>query len=111
MQNSLHILIVLLLIAVSFVSCKKDTISPDCFSNVATLRQITNKPALIKYVEGQFYVVEYETIDTKLLPCNLPSEFRIDELKVNISGDVKLSINASTGPCCTENIIITKITR
>ena len=55
--------------------------------------------------------VEQGSIDTKLLPCNLPMEFIQDGLQVVISGEVKSTPQSGFGPCCTENFVITKITR
>ncbi len=57
------------------------------------------------------YIIEQGTIDTKLIPCNLPIEFVQDNLQVIISGDVKLRPREANEPCCTEDIVITKITR
>lgn len=94
-------------------SCKKDKAQTnDCFPNATTSRQIINKPATIKQQSaGVFYIVEQGTIDTKLNPCNLTPEFQIDNLLVTISGDVKATVQGGPGPCCTDNFVITKITR
>ena len=95
-----------------FNSCKKNDNKGVCFSGVATVRQITDKPAIIKVTATMYavYIVEQGAIDTKLIPCNLPKEFFQNDLQVTISGEVKATPQGS-GPCCTENFVITKITR
>lgn len=96
-----------------FQSCKKDDTKPiDCFPSADTYRQIVDKPATVRQQpSGTFYIVEQGTIDTKLNPCNLPADFQVDNLQVTISGGVKTTIQGGPGPCCTENFVITKITR
>ena len=94
-------------------SCKKDKAnSNDCFPNVTTTRTILNKPATIKLQPGGvFYIVEQGTIDTKLNPCNLTTEFKVDNLQVTITGEVKATIQGGPGPCCTDDFYITKISK
>jgi len=107
----LKILIVLISVT-SIFSCKKDNnSSADCFPNTSTVRQITNGQATIKEVSGKFYIIENNSIDTKLNPCPLAKEFQVDNLQVTISGDVKSTTQGGTGPCCTENFIVTQISR
>lgn len=94
------------------VSCSKKAKEGNCFPGVATVRQITDKPAVIKVTATMYgaYLVEEGRIDTKLIPCNLPKNFIENNLQVIISGDVKATVQDSR-PCCTENFVITKITR
>ena len=109
-----HIIPILtfLISATVFNSCKKNNDTDVCFSGVPTVRQITDKPAVIKVTATMYavYIVEQGAIDTKLIPCNLPKEFFQNDLQVTISGEVKATPQGS-GPCCTENFVITKITR
>ena len=93
-------------------SCKKDKKTDECFPGVATTRQILDKQATIKLsaTANPAYIVEQGSIDTKLIPCNLPLEFFQHDLQVIISGDVKVTAQAGW-PCCQENFVITKITR
>lgn len=93
-------------------SCKKQD-NPDntCAVHQPTLRKITEAKATVFQSGEKFVMVEQNTIDTRLAPCNLPAEFRLDQLQVIISGDVKATVQAHFGPCCTETFIITKITR
>ena len=105
------ILIILISTTIIF-SCKKDNHSnPDCFPNTSTVRHITNVQATIKEVSSKFYIVEKGAIDTKLNPCSLSAEFQVDNLQVTISGDVKSTTQGGSEPCCTENFIVTKISR
>ena len=95
-----------------FYSCKKNEANGnDCFPNASTSRLIIDKPATVKQQAGTFYLVEQSVIDTKLNPCNLPAEFQVDNLQVTISGNVKTTSPSNNSPCCTENFVITKITR
>jgi hypothetical protein len=93
-------------------SCKKQENKAECFPGVATVRQITDKPAVIKVTAtvNAVYLVELGAIDTKLIPCNLPKEFMQNDLPVIISGNVKATVQG-TGLCCSEDFVITKITR
>jgi hypothetical protein len=100
-----------------FYSCSKRNNEPSqkcsqpgpCNSTEQTTRVITNKAAKIQASGGQFYIVEYmNNIDTRLLPCNLNPDFRVDGLMVTVSGNVKETVK-NTPICCTENFEITSI--
>ncbi len=99
-------------LAILPVSCKKQDKQEECFPDTATTRQITDKPAVIKVTAtvNAVYLVEQGTVDTKLIPCNLPKDYMQNDLNVIVSGDVKATAQGS-GPCCSENFFITKITR
>jgi hypothetical protein len=92
-------------------SCKKSKDITGCFPNAATVRQISNKQAVIKLTAtvNPVWIIEQGSIDNKLIPCSFPVEFYQDGLQVIISGEVKSTPQA--GPCCTENFVITKISR
>ena len=102
-----------LLLAVTMVpSCKKEKDSnADCFSNSLTVRQITDAQATIKNVGGKYYIVEQGSIDTRLNPCNLPEAFRVNDLLVTTSGEVKATVQVGPGPFGADNFVITKISR
>jgi len=104
-------LLTILLISTSFFSCKKTSTAAtvDCFEGTATTRTITDKKATVKLSGAEFYLVEDGSIDTKLKPCNLQSEFQVHDLQVTISGMVKSAVTISV--CCTENFVLTKIER
>ena len=95
-------------------SCKKEEKAINCFSDVPTVRVITNKKATVRltasYVEP-VYLIEEGTIDTRLIPCNFPMEFYQSNLQVTISGEVKETRQTGSVPCCAENFVITKIAR
>jgi hypothetical protein len=100
------------LISLATSSCKKENnAAADCFPGATTVRVITNKKAMIKVTGSQIYIVEENTIDTKLNPCALDPKFKIDNLLVNISGQVKATPQVGPGPCCIENFVITSISR
>jgi len=44
---------------------------------------------VVTLVGSQFYIVEESTIDNRLNPGNLVQKFRVDNLLVTISGEVK----------------------
>jgi hypothetical protein len=85
----------------------------DCFPGITTVRQIVNKQAVIKLTAtaAGVYLVEQGSIDSKLIPCNLPMEFYHNDLLVTISGEVKLTSRVALEPCCSDNFVITKISR
>lgn len=101
-----------IIVATIISSCHKNhSRADDCFPDAATVRQIKDKQAIIKSAGGQFYIVEQGAIDSKLIPCNLAKEFQVDNSVVTLSGDVKATLNTAFEPCCTENLVITKITK
>ena len=96
-----------------FSSCKKVKSYTECFAGATTVRQITHKQAVIRLTAtvNPVWIIEQGSIDTKLIPCNLPMEFYQDGLQVTISGEVKSTPQVGPQPCCTENFVITKISR
>jgi hypothetical protein len=92
-------------------SCKKDKNITGCFPNATTVRQISNMQAVIKLTAtvNPVWIIEQGLIDNILIPCNFPMEFYQDGLQVIISGEVKSTLQS--GSCCTENFVITKISR
>ena len=104
----------LLFYAISTIcfSCDKSKVDEKapCGQN-ATVRTITNKSAIVKASTGSFVIIEMGTIDTRLAPCNLPAEFSINDLQVTISGDVKQTTQPNDSPCCTDDFVITSITK
>ena len=94
------------------LSCKKQENKDTCFPGAATVRQIKDKPAVIKVTATVYsvYLVEQGAIDSRLIPCNLPKDFMQHDLQVIVSGDVKAT-QQGPGPCCSENFVVTKISR
>ncbi len=106
----MKVLAVLSLLTIVSLSCKKSIEkNTACFSDVATARTITDKPAFIHFTDNQYYIKEQFTIDTRLLPCNLTDEYMVSSLLVTISGEVKNTL--LNEPCCTDNFVITKISK
>lgn len=94
------------------LACKKTEKSEDdCTPGVKIERLITDKPASVTLSESQYYIIEQNTIDTRLKPCNLAAAFKINNLSVLVSGEVKFTNAANHGPCCTQSLIISKISR
>ncbi len=98
----------------TILACKKtENSEDDCTPGVTIERIITDKPATVTLSGSQYYIIEQNTIDTRLKPCNLAPAFQINNLSVMVSGEVKFT-SAGTpgpGPCCSQNFIITKISR
>ena len=108
------IALMVLLFLFNLISCKKEDNAPDCFPNASTVRVINNKKAVVRLTATAVepvYLVEEGTIDTRLIPCNLPMEFYQHNLQVIVSGEVKVTQQAGSVPCCAENFVITKISR
>jgi len=106
--------ICLFVLAVTVTACKKKSnTDTNCFPDAITLRQIVNKHATIKLTGtiNSVYIIEDGAITDKLIPCNFPMEFYQNDLQVTISGEVKATPQIAFGPCCTENFVITEITR
>jgi hypothetical protein len=103
----MKVLVIAFLFTTIFISCKKSREIKTCFSDFATTRAIKDKAASVQFVNNQYYIIEQFTIDSRLLPCNLEDEFKVNGLAVTVSGEVKN--NVSDGPCCTENFVISII--
>jgi hypothetical protein len=89
----------------------KDVASDRCDNNRQTIRVITDRPAKVVVgatIYGAYYIEE-GTIDTRLIPCEVPMEFMQHGLKVVISGEIKQRKARSGEPCCAEDIVITNI--
>lgn len=105
-----------LILFTALFSCKKDKNKKveGCPTSAQTVRVIKNKTATVKVTAtavAPAYLVEDGTIDTKLIPCNLPLEFYMEGLRVTISGEVKATASTAYGPCCWEDFVITEISR
>ena len=102
--------IVAILILSIVSSCKKNKdVNTECSPNSPTVRQITNAQATIKKDQGKFFIVEKGSIDSRLNPCSLPQDFQMNDLSITVSGDVKET--PQSNPCCTENFVITEISK
>jgi hypothetical protein len=102
----------LLVNSLVIIACNKESSpAPGCATDAPTERTLANKAATVKEIGGKFYIVEQNTVDTKLLPCNLDASFAVDNLQVTVSGEVKKTNQTTGGPCCTNNFIISSITR
>jgi hypothetical protein len=107
MRLSLYIILFFLTSTASL--CKKTAENVyQCFSKDQAQGEINNKQAIIGMSAGKFYIYEVGSIDTRLVPCNLDKDFQVVGLQVTISGYTR-QIPQYT--CCTENLVITKISR
>lgn len=107
-----HFRILLFIVSLMTIipSCKKDKKSnTECFPGSTTVRQITEGPAVVKEVNTRFFIIEKGSIDTKLNPCPFPDKFKVDNLEVIISGEVKAAAQAGPGPCCGQDFALTRI--
>jgi hypothetical protein len=94
-------------------SCRKEDekLSDQCSTDAPTIRTIVNAAGTVEKLNGKYYIIEQNTIDTRLYPCSLATEFMIDGLVVNFTGTVKRYTGGIGEPCCTELLNISKITR
>ena len=102
----------LFIVTIICSACNKDN-KPEACADGPTVRQLINKRAVIKLTATvhPVYLIEEGAIDTKLVPCNFPTELYQDNLPVIISGEVKATPQPAGLPCCFESLVITKITR
>lgn len=111
-MQKLSIIIAFLHFITFSTACKKDKRpGDDCFTHASTARIITNAAATVVESSGKFYIIEQNTIDTRLNPCTLDKEFQMHNLLVTVSGEVKVTLQGGPNPCCTEDFIITKISK
>ncbi|MBX3241078.1 MAG: hypothetical protein KIT80_16345 [Chitinophagaceae bacterium] len=107
--------LILLFITVSLIfACKKQDESTECSPGKPILRTITGKKATVRITATAVmpvYLVEEGTIDSKLIPCNLPMDYYKEGLVVTISGRTQLAEPYTSFPCCIESLFITAISK
>jgi hypothetical protein len=105
-------IIILLFSAAAITGCKKNTQSfRNCYPGSETLWKVDKAGGVVIRSGGQFYITQSGTIDTRFVPCDLPVEFQVDKMNIVFSGDVKFTKNSATEPCCTNDIVLTYISR
>lgn len=111
-------LLITYIICLLLPACKKNStaVKNGCDPLSTTSRQLIAKKATVKLTATAtypVYLVEEGAIDTKLIPCNFPvgAEYYQNDLQVIISGDVKPVAAIDYGPCCSENLVITQISK
>ncbi len=111
MKHTLTAILCLALLC-GIMACKKnkDT-KADCYRDNAVRYEINNQAATVHLVNGEYYIAEQNTIDSRLFPCNLPAEFRQNNIAVLVSGQVKSLPYSGTRPAGDAALIITTITR
>ena len=98
-MNKQNIIINLgLILTIILLSCKTKR-DIDCGYNGETIQVIKDQNASIRNVENQYYLYFEEGIKTDsptlldtihlLLPCNLPTEFKLNSQKVTVSGEIR----------------------
>ncbi|WP_336517960.1 hypothetical protein [Pollutibacter soli] len=99
------------IVAAGLISCKKELHqqSKKCSTDATISRTLSDKKATVEESGGIYFLVEENTIDTKLRACNLPEEFMIDMLAVTFSGLTRVSNENMV--CCVEDLEILKITK
>lgn len=94
------------------LSCAKNkSTALDCLQDEITFRNIVQMNATVIRAGDLYYIIEQGTLDTRLFACNLDPSYKTDRLQVVISGMVKASAQIGPGPCCTENFVITFISK
>jgi hypothetical protein len=114
MKQTITAILCLAFLSTIGTACKKNKEQKtDCFSDNNIYREINNQPATIQQLSnGDYYMVEPNTIDSRLFPCNLPAEFKQKNLAVRITGQVKSMPNTGIRPTAgDQGFTITNITR
>ena len=93
-------------------SCKKSTdinSTEKCpYENDPTILTITNRSAIILST-GPAYQIKLNASDTLLNPCILSDNYKIDSLKINITGGLKPTQHNAYDPCKCYNFVVSKI--
>lgn len=111
MKHTLTAILCLVLLF-SITACKKNKdAKADCYRDNAVRYEINNQLATVYQVNGEYYIAEQNTIDTRLFPCNLPEEFQQNNINIYITGQVKSLPYSNTRPAGDAALIITQITR
>ncbi len=110
-MKTFNLSILILIVSIICINCKKSktTTFENCFTDSPLQRVIINKIATVKLSGQQYYIIEQNAIDTKLVPCNLPNNFKQDNLQVILSGNVKSIPWNTMEPCFTAGLEITSI--
>lgn len=116
MKMRLKWMLLMGLMMLSLVACKKSGKDNDveCFENSPTDRILNEVEAsVLEYAPGKFHLAEKNVIDIKLLPCELPAEYKINQLQVIISGRSvpAVQIEPFPIPCCAEMLKLSSIRR
>lgn len=91
MLNHFKGMLLMGLMLLSLVACKKSGKdgTVECFENSTTDRILNEVEATVfEYAPGKFHLAEKYVIDIKLLPCELPAEYKVNQLQVIIMGAV-----------------------
>lgn len=108
------LIICCLVICCGFLTaCKKGKDQkPECYNDNNVLRELNNQPASVQQSSnGEYYITEPNTIDTRLFPCSLPAGFQQKNLAVLITGQVKSLPPNGLHTAGDQALIITHITR
>lgn len=95
----------------TIISCKKTKANIGCPLITDVIQVIIKQPATINISDDKVYIVPKGSIDTRLIPCNLADEFRVDKLEVIVSGEVLLTSRVAGEPCCEPAFGITEISK
>jgi hypothetical protein len=110
MKRYLRTLVSILVVGALFSACDKKANAPDnCYADNETVRVLNDKTLTVHGGNGSWHLTEEFTYDTRLYPCNLPTEFQVDKLVVLVSGNVKAIPETAQAPCCSDGLEITSI--
>lgn len=111
MKHTLTAILCLALLCGSTACKKNKDANADCYRDNAVRYEINNHAATVHQVNGEYYITEQNTIDSRLFPCNLPAEFQQNNTNVLVSGQVKSLPYSGTRPAGDAALIITNISR
>lgn len=92
--------------------CQKDNTSenPDCSSG-PVLQSVVDQLAIVKQQGSEYYLFPEGSIDSKYFPCSIPEAFRVNDLPVKITGDIRAKASTGPGPCCSYWVQLFSISR
>lgn len=112
MKKVIHLPLILL---IGILACSKpgnntNTDTPACaYSNDPTILQLENRLATITQRTPEIYSLILNSSDTILTPCSIPASLRVNNMEVNVSGDIKPTAHNAYDPCKCYNFVIRNI--
>jgi hypothetical protein len=97
---------------VLLTGCQKEKYAenPDCSSG-AVLQSVVDQPAVVIQLGSDYYLIPEGSIDSRYYPCSIPEAFRVNDLPVKITGDIRAKASAGPRPCCDYWIQLFSISR
>lgn len=103
-------LLLITLTIAALAACRKKSVAVvPCQSDAATVGNLLMKNVTVHKNGNSFVLVPENSIDQWYNPCNLPSQYAVDNKKLVIDAEVKETPRPEGTPCCSEDIVISKL--